>query len=60
MIFNTLQPYTTELFRVSGVLTLVLYMLETLKEGYVSFYLNPAIVLSVFLLSGIVWLFERE
>jgi len=48
----------TELFRISGMLTLILYLLETLKEGYVSFYLNPVVILVIFLISGIIWLFD--
>ncbi|MAG28796.1 hypothetical protein CL632_01450 [bacterium] len=50
----------TELFRASGILTLILFLLETLKEGYVSFYLNPVIVLVIFLVSGVVWLFDKN
>lgn len=49
-----------ELFRVSGILTLVLFLLETLKEGYVSFFINPVIILVIFLISGIIWLFTPD
>jgi|TARA_B100001971_G_scaffold205717_1_gene223563 hypothetical protein len=59
-MINTVLTLNTELFRASGVLTLILFLLETLKEGYVSFYLNPAIVLVVFLVSGAVWLFTPD
>ncbi len=50
----------TELFKVSGVLTLILYILETLKEGYVSFFVNPAWFLVLFVVSGVVWLFSPD
>lgn len=49
-----------ELFRTVGILTLVLYILETLKEGYVSFYINPVYFLVLFILSGAVWLFTPD
>jgi len=49
----------TELFRTVGVLVFILYLLETLKEGYVSFFINPVWVLLVFFASGAVWLFDR-
>jgi len=52
--------FNVELFRTTGALTLILFLLETLKEGYVSFYLNPVIVLAIFLASGLVWLFDPE
>ena len=52
--------FNTELFRASGILTLILFLLETLKEGYVSFFLNPALVLVIFLISGIIWLFTPD
>lgn len=55
-----LLKLNTELFRTSGILTLVLYLLETLKDGYVSFFINPAIVLAVFIISGIIWLFTPD
>ncbi|OJI06315.1 hypothetical protein BK004_04080 [bacterium CG10_46_32] len=55
-----LLKLNTELFRASGVLTLVLYFLETLKDGYVSFFVNPAIMLAVFVVSGIIWLFTPD
>jgi len=50
----------TELFRASGILTLILFLLETLKEGYVSFFINPVIILVLFLISGIIWLFTPD
>jgi len=49
-----------ELFRTSGILTLILYLLETLKEGYVSFFINPAVILVIFIISGIIWLFTAD
>ena len=54
---ETILKLNTELFRISGILTLILYLLETLKEGYVSFFINPVIFLLIFLISGIIWLF---
>ncbi|MBI1961727.1 MAG: hypothetical protein HYT31_00520 [Parcubacteria group bacterium] len=50
----------TELFRASGSLTLILYLLETLKDGYVSFFINPAIALAVFIATGAIWLFTPD
>ena len=55
-----LLQLNTELFRGSGILSLILLLLETLKEGYVSFYFNPVIILVVFLISGIIWLFTPD
>lgn len=55
---TTLLKLNTELFRATGILTLILYILETLKDGYVSFYLNPAIVLVIFLGTGVIWMFD--
>ncbi|OGY92500.1 MAG: hypothetical protein A3H70_04630 [Candidatus Komeilibacteria bacterium RIFCSPLOWO2_02_FULL_48_11] len=49
-----------EIFHVSVVLTLALFTLETLKEGFVTFYFNPVWILLVFLLSGAVWLFTPD
>ena len=49
-----------ELFRTAGIFTLILYLLETLKEGYVSFFINPAAVLAVFFVSGVIWLFTPD
>lgn len=57
---NILPQFNAEFFRTVGILTLVLYILETLKEGYVSFFVNPAWFLAVFFLSGIVWLFTPD
>ena len=57
---STLLKLNTELFRVAGIMALILYFLETLKDGYVSFYLNPAIVLVIFLVTGIIWLFTPD
>ena len=57
---TNLQMLNTELFRVSGILTLILYMLETLKEGYVSFFVNPAWFLALFVVAGLVWLFTPD
>lgn len=56
LIYN----FNRELFRTVGVLTLILYLLETLKEGYVSFFINPVFVLVIFLASGIIWLFTPD
>ncbi len=47
-----------ELFRACGIMALILFLLETLKDGYVSFYFNPVIMLVFFLASGAVWLFD--
>ena len=55
-----LQQLNNELFRTVGILTLILFILETLKEGYVSFFVNPAWFLAVFAASGMVWLFTPE
>ena len=55
-----LLQFNTEFFRASGSLTLILYLLETLKDGYVSFFINPAIMLAVFIISGIIWLFTPD
>jgi len=55
-----LLQLNTELFRASGALALILYLLETLKDGYVSFFVNPAIVLAVFIITGIIWLFTPD
>ena len=55
-----LLQLNTELFRAAGILTLILYTLETIKEGYVSFYTNPVWFLTLFIVSGIVWLFTPE
>ncbi|PIP67277.1 MAG: hypothetical protein CO042_00755 [Parcubacteria group bacterium CG_4_9_14_0_2_um_filter_41_8] len=49
-----------ELFRISGILTLILFLLETLKDGYVSFFINPVIILVIFFISGVIWLFTPE
>ncbi len=55
-----LLQLNNELFRVVGALTLILYILETLKEGYVSFFVNPAWFLAVFVVAGVVWLFTPD
>lgn len=49
-----------ELFRTAGIITFILYLLETLKDGYVSFFINPAVILVVFVISGIFWLFTPD
>jgi hypothetical protein len=49
-----------EFFRVIGTLTFILYLLETLKDGYVSFFLNPVFFVLAFLVSGVVWLFTPD
>ncbi len=60
MTKDLILQLNTELFRASGILTLILFLLETLKEGYVSFYLNPVIILVIFLGSGVIWLFTPQ
>ncbi|MDP3995221.1 MAG: hypothetical protein U1C18_01390 [Patescibacteria group bacterium] len=50
----------TELFRASGIVTLILFLLETLKDGYVSLFMNPAVVLGIFIASGVIWLFTPD
>ena len=49
-----------EFFRVIGALTFILYLLETLKDGYVSFFFNPVFSLLAFLISGVIWLFTPD
>jgi len=56
---QTTLRLNTELLRASSVLVFILYLLETLKEGYVSFFFNPAWALLIFLTSGVFWLFDR-
>lgn len=57
---NIILKLNTELFRASGILSLILFLLETLKDGYVSFFVNPVIILIIFLISGVIWLFTPE
>jgi len=57
---DLLLKMNSELFKTSGVLTLVLFSLETFKDGFVSFFINPAIFLFVFLFSAIIWLFTQD
>lgn len=49
-----------DLLKISGLLTIIIYILEALQSGFVSFYVNPIWFLFIFLFSGIVWLFDRE
>lgn len=49
-----------DLLIISGIITVIIYSLEALQAGFVSFYVNPIWFLFIFLFSGIVWLFDRE
>ena len=59
-IKHIIHQFNQDLLVASGLLTLVLYFVETAKEGFVSFFFNPVWVLLVFLASGAIWFFSPE
>ncbi len=59
-MLKVLLDLNKEIFHVSGVLTLILFAMETIWPGFVTFYFNPVWILMLWLLSGAAWLFTAD